>query len=259
MNEYEIRRALAAAPTHAAVTPDPDRMRAALVHADRMKTIRMAMAVGAVTLVASLGLFLAQTGESTAPLDVVDQPDVPTPDPGLPVLEIASTETTTTTAAPTTTVPPAEPDADPDHLATPSTTTTAPPALIAVTTTRPPVTTTAPPPSTTAPPTTTAAPTTSTTSTTSTTTTTVPVEFSAQARYGFCEEDPPYDEYSGTAAPGSTITVTSLYSSTAQVTADGNGDWFLRVEFPTAPVAEHFDVTVGDGTDTAVFDFVRTA
>ncbi|MDW3218724.1 MAG: hypothetical protein R8F63_08935 [Acidimicrobiales bacterium] len=252
MNEFEIRRALAGAAAPAA-TADPERLRAALVHADRMKTVRMAMAVGAVTLVASLGMFLARTGETTAPTNVVDQPDQPAPDPSTPFIDDASAETTTTTVAATTTAP--APANDPSHLATP--TTTEPPALVTATTTLPPVTTTtAPPPTTTAAPTTTS-PTTTTAPTT--TTTEAAVAFTAQARYGSCEEDPPYDEYSGTAAPGATITVTSAYNATTQTTADGNGDWFVRVEFPTAPVDEHFDVTVGDGTDSQVFDFVRTA
>ena len=85
-----------------------------------------------------------------------------------------------------------------------------------------------------------------------------PHTFSAQARYGSCEEDPPYDEYSGTAAAGATITVSSAHNTAVQTIADGNGAWFIRVEFPTAPVDEHFDVTVSDGVDTAVFDFVHT-
>ena len=243
MNEFEIRRALAgAAPSPA--TPDPDRLRAALVHADRMRTVRTAMAVGALAVIACVGVFVTQTGESTAPTDVVDQPDPPRPDPELALIDDAGTETTTTTAPPTTSRPPA-PDGDPGHLAAP--TTTAAPALITVTTT-------------TVPPTTTSPPTTTTAAATTTTTTTAPAaEFTAAARYGSCEEDPPYDEYSGTAAPGAIITVTSGYNTTAQTTADAAGDWFIRVEFPTAPIDEHFDVTVTDGTDSAVFDFVHTA
>ncbi|MEM7139883.1 MAG: hypothetical protein AAF548_02555 [Actinomycetota bacterium] len=262
MNEYEIRRALAGAGTPSP-TPDPDRLRAALVHADRLRTVRMAMALGAVTIVATLGLFALQTGETTAPVDVVDTPDAPTPEAGLPVLEGASTETTTTTAPastttwtpPTTTGVPdtAPPAAAPDQLTAP---TTAPaPAQIAATTTSTTTTSAAPPPTTT----TSAAPTT-TTSTTTTTTTTISfgADFTASARYGSCEEDPPYDEYSGTAAADATITVMSAYSPTTATTADEFGNWFIRVEFPTAPANVHFDVTVTDGTEHAVFDFVHT-
>ncbi len=52
--------------------------------------------------------------------------------------------------------------------------------------------------------------------------------------------------------------MTSAHSTTAPTTADGNGDWFVRVEFPSAPANERFDVSVDDRNDTAVFDFVRT-
>lgn len=255
MNEYEIRRALAgAAPDPAG--PDPDRLRSALVRADRMRTVRTAIATAAVAMIACAGVVVSQTGESSGPIDVVDQPDPPAPDPVPPAIDDADTATSTTTSIPPTPSEPAGPAVEPDHLAAP--TTTAPPALItATTTTVPPTTTTAPPPTTTAVPTTTAPP--ASTAPPTTTTESAPVEFTAAARYGSCEEDPPYDEYSGTAAPGATITVTSAHNATAQTTTDTNGDWYLRVEFPDAPVGETFDVTVTDGATAEVFDFVRTA
>jgi len=240
MNEFEIRQALAGA-APAAMAPDPDRLRAALARADRMKNIRAAVVVGALSLVVSLGVFMSQAGESSTPLDVVDNPEVPAPDAGLPVLDDATTETTT--VPPTTSTPLAPPEDNPDHLGSPTSTTAAPALITVTTTTLTPVTTTVPP-TTTAPPTT-------TTAATST--------FSASALYGSCEEPIPYDEYSGTAAPGATITVTSPWSTTGTVTADGNGDWWIRIEFPSAPVGEHFDVRVSDGAASADLDFVRNA
>jgi len=237
MNEFEIRRALAGV-TPPSTGPDPDRLRAALIHADRMKSVRAALMVCAASLVVSLGVFMSQAGESSTPLDVVDTPETPVPDSDFPVLDDAFTETTT---IPPTTAP--LPD-DPGHLdATPST--TAPPALIAATTT----TVAVPEPA----PTTTAKP------TSPSTTSTVPSAFTAAALYGSCEEPIPYDEYSGKAAPGASITVSSPWSTTTNTTADDNGDWWVRVEFPSAPVGAPFAVNVSDGSTSVDLDFVRTA
>lgn len=152
---------------------------------------------------------------------------MPEPSVDPPVLDDATAESSTTTEAPATTeAPPTTlgPLEDPSHLAE-TTTTTIP-----------------------------------TTSTTPTTTTTAPaVSFFASALYGRCAEDPPFNEYSGTAAPGATITITSPWSATATTTADGAGNWYRRVEFPTSPVGVTFQMTVTDGTDTAMLNFVRTA
>ena len=108
-------------------------------------------------------------------------------------------------------------------------------------------------------PTSTLAPTTSPPTTVPPATTTAAATFSASPRYGSCEEDPPYDEYSGLAAPGVTITITSPYSSPAQTVADDSGHWFLRVEFPTAPVSTPFTVTAGDGSTSLSMSFERLA
>ena len=79
----------------------------------------------------------------------------------------------------------------------------------------------------------------------STTTTTVPVvtvAFSATQAYGSCDEPIPYDIFSGNATPGTTVTISSAYGS-GSTTADGNGHWERKVEFPSAPRGETFSVT----------------
>ena len=81
-------------------------------------------------------------------------------------------------------------------------------------------------------------------------------EFTAYATFGECEEDPPYDEYYGTAAPEARITITSPYGG-ATTHADGEGNWFKRVEFPEAPKGKLFEVTVKDDLgNKKTFSFV---
>ena len=69
------------------------------------------------------------------------------------------------------------------------------------------------------------------------------VGFAASAAYGSCSEDPPYDIYSGTAEPGTRISITSLYGS-GTATADEHGHWEKKVVFAGSPLDEAFD---GDG------------
>lgn len=91
-----------------------------------------------------------------------------------------------------------------------------------------------------------------------TTTTTKAAEwvFTANQKYGSCAEALPYDDFSGKAKPGSTVTVTSSHGSgTASV--DAEGKWSLRVEFPSAEYNVPFTVTVKDYTGAAkTFSFV---
>lgn len=269
MNENELRQALAGHAASVAPVTDVARLEAGLVRVDRLRAIRTACAGAAVGAAAVFGaLSLTADAESTS-VDVVDAPVIePAPDTDPPVIgdaeadEAAGTDDVVATTVAPTTVPPttappstAPPTTDdqPAHLTSSETTTTLAPAP---TSTAAPATT-APP--TTAAPTTTAPPATTTTAAPATTTT-VPasIDFTAAARYGTCAEDPPYDEYSGTADPGTVVTITSAHSAPAQVTADGDGNWFLRVEFPSAPPNEHFTVSVGDGVTTFAFDFVHT-
>jgi hypothetical protein len=78
-----------------------------------------------------------------------------------------------------------------------------------------------------------------------TTTTKATWEFSATQKYGTCSEPVPYDEFSGKAKPGSTVTVTSSHGS-GSTTADGDGNWWIRVEFPSAPYNTTFSVKAKD-------------
>jgi hypothetical protein len=239
MNENELRQALAG---HAAsVTPavNIDRLSAGMERADRLRSIKMTGLACLATALVTFGAVSFTQGEDAAPLDVVDQPKPTLPDDSevaLPVVDDADSETDS--PVPTTSL--VTTDGTPDHLAT---TEAEPPITTAAVVTAAPSTTAAPP-TTNVPPT--------------TTTTASSVGFTANARYESCAEDPSYDEYSGTANPGATITVTSPYNSPAQVTADESGDWFIRVEFPTAPLNEAFSVTVGDGMSSSVFGMIHT-
>lgn len=86
--------------------------------------------------------------------------------------------------------------------------------------------------------------------------TTQPIVFSANQKYGSCGESLPYDVFSGKAEPGTTVSAASLYGSATTV-AGADGRWKVKVEFPVAPVGEHFTVSVSDGTTIKTFDFVR--
>lgn len=82
--------------------------------------------------------------------------------------------------------------------------------------------------------------------------------FTAVAQYGSCEEPIPYDMYSGTTAPGATVTITSPWSATTTTTAAGDGHWSVRVTFEAAPVGQPFTVTAASGGRTVGLSFVRT-
>jgi len=93
-----------------------------------------------------------------------------------------------------------------------------------------------------------------------TTTTRVPVAtvaFRASQAYGSCGEEVPYDIFSGTATPGSTITISSPYGS-GSATADGYGHWERTVEFPGAPSGETFAVTASGLGGSKTFQFTAT-
>ena len=92
-----------------------------------------------------------------------------------------------------------------------------------------------------------------------TTTTKPPSEwaFTAHATYGECALDPPYDEYYGTAAPGTKILITSEFGSGSTV-ANASGEWWVKVEFKTAPYGKVFSVRVKNETtyEKYYFEFV---
>ncbi len=237
MNENELRQALAG--HAAAVTPaiDTDRLAAGMVRVDRIRSIKMTGLACVATAIVTFGAVSMTQGEDAGPVDVVDQPDptLPTdPEVALPIVDDADSEAIVT--APTSV--PATATGTPDHLAD---------AEETITTTVAVVTTTAAP-TTTRPPT-----------TTTTATPPASLDFTAIARYESYSEDPSYDEYSGTAAAGATITVTSPHNPPATVVVPPDGHWFLRVEFPTAPLDAAFTVTVSDGSSSADFGMIHTS
>jgi hypothetical protein len=90
-----------------------------------------------------------------------------------------------------------------------------------------------------------------------TTTTTEGVwEFSATQKFGNCSEPIPYDVFSGSAKPGTAVTISSPYGG-GTVEAGAEGGWSLKVHFPEAPFNVPFVVTVADTFGaTKTFEFV---
>ena len=89
-----------------------------------------------------------------------------------------------------------------------------------------------------------------------TTTTKATWEFTASQKYGNCSEPVPYDEFTGTAKPGSSVTISSPYGG-GSTTADAEGNWWIRVEFPSAPYNKVFSVHASDEFGTKrYFEFV---
>lgn len=72
-----------------------------------------------------------------------------------------------------------------------------------------------------------------------------PVSFTAYQKWGSCAENPPFDEFFGMAKPGTRVSVTSSFGS-ASTTAAGNGEWYVKVFFETAPYGEAFEVKARD-------------
>jgi hypothetical protein len=167
---------------------------------------------GALTAVAVLaGLLATQTW--------IFAPAAPTSAPTITTTTALQVVTTGTTSPTGTTVP----HRDTSTTVETTTTTTAP----TTTSTKAPATTT-----------------TTTTTTAPTTTTTVgEVGFTASATWLECAVSPPYDEYYGTATPGTVVEVVSEYGSGA-TEAGADGNWYLKVVFPEAPYGVTFEVTV---------------
>lgn len=104
-----------------------------------------------------------------------------------------------------------------------------------------------PAPATTAPPTTTTAP------------QPAPVAFTANQTIGVRNGLNPYDDFWGTATPGTVVRLTSPFTST-EVVAGATGTWSARVTFPHAPIGITFHVKVRWGGEVrAEFPFTRTA
>lgn len=221
-----VRDALVEADRRPLPPPDVSALVRRLARHDRLVVVRRCAVAGA-GLTAAVVAGLLAVGDARGETVDVRPAEAPVEAPA----------TTTTTAAPTTTTAPPP---------TAATTTTAPPAP----TPEPPAATpvTAAPAPSAAPPAAEPAP----------HEPAPPVGWSANAAWGSCDLDPPYDEYSGTAAPGTTVSVSSPYGS-GTTTADADGHWYVKVEFPGAPLGETFAVTVSSAQGSATFDFTRTA
>ncbi len=72
-----------------------------------------------------------------------------------------------------------------------------------------------------------------------------PVDFTAVQKYGSCSESPPFDEFYGMAKPGTKVSITSAFGS-GSATAAGNGEWYVKVFFETAPYGDAFEVKARD-------------
>jgi len=247
VNEHELNRHLVGYATSVEPTRDHEGLRLGMRRVDRNRRIRTVGAAGSMVAVLAFGVMNLGGSDQSAPdLDIRGEaptPSVPVTDPELGPATDENAEADEPAAAPDPSPTPVVSGGAPDHLQTTPSTTVAPAVSTNVPTTVPPPTSTVTvPPPTTFPPTTTVA----------------AATFSATPRYGTCEEDPPYDEYSGTATPGATITITSPHSAPVQTVADGSGHWFIRVEFPAAPLGSPFTVTAGDGETSVGMSFTRT-
>jgi hypothetical protein len=83
------------------------------------------------------------------------------------------------------------------------------------------------------------------------------VGWSARQAYGSCNANPPYEDLSGTASPGTVVNASSPYGS-GSTTADVHGEWRMTVYFPSAPVGETFTISVSSSQGSSSFSFVRT-
>ena len=81
-------------------------------------------------------------------------------------------------------------------------------------------------------------------------------ELVAHQVYGSCEEPVPYDVFWGETAPGAYVLVWSEYGS-AETYANAEGEFEVRVEFPSAPYNKAFQVKVKSIDQKRYFEFVR--
>lgn len=83
------------------------------------------------------------------------------------------------------------------------------------------------------------------------------VEFTANAVFESCDEAVPYNEYFGTAMPGTVVLISSPYGSAEKVAGE-NGGWEALVEFPNAPRNSSFVVQVKSIATGQVKEFTLT-
>lgn len=183
---------------------------------------------GGLTCTAAAGAWALPVADSARPSSVeassyeTSAPEIVLPDVGA-AREVATPDAAPTTAPATTT---STVTSEPDHLVVAEAALVPEPVAVVTTTTAPPTTTTAEP--------------------------VVTVAFSATQAYGSCEEPIPYDIFSGTATPGTTVSISSAYGS-GSTAADAKGHWEKKVEFAGAPRGETFAVTAsGLGGSTSM-------
>ena len=156
------------------------------------------------------------------------------------VLTVAAVSNDLQPAPTTTRPPPTTASALPAPSVPPTTVPAKSPAV------KPPSTTTTKPP-----------PSSTTTTIASPTTTVSPFAFTMTQKWKTSSASPPFEEFSGTAQPGATITITSSYGGGTTVVG-ATGAWALRVEFPTAPVGTAFTGRVKTAQGQKTFTFMRT-
>jgi hypothetical protein len=210
---------------------------------------------GAPTFVADESLLAEARRASAAVLDIAppSTATVPAPAPTVAEVEVASSgaPVPSTTAVPPPTTSLIVVVVSNDLQIAPTTTEAPPPPVTA-----PPSTEPAPPTPEVPAPTTTATPPKPTI--VRTTTTASPYAFTVKQRWKTSSASPPFEEFSGTAQPGATITISSSYGGGTAV-AGPTGAWAARVEFPTAPVGTKFTGKVKTAQGQKSFTFTRTS
>lgn len=84
------------------------------------------------------------------------------------------------------------------------------------------------------------------------------IAFTANQAFATSSDDPPHGLYYGTGTPGTIVEIISAYGS-GSVTVGTGGQWEVSVPFPTAPLAQPFEVKAKDHTGAkVVFTFERT-
>jgi len=82
----------------------------------------------------------------------------------------------------------------------------------------------------------------------------LPIEFRANVALEEMNGESPVNEYWGTANPGATIVISSPYGG-AHVTANGEGEWDARIEYPEAPIGQSFTVTLTSSLNEPIKQF----
>lgn len=81
------------------------------------------------------------------------------------------------------------------------------------------------------------------------------VEFTANQKFGSCEEEVPYDIFWGTATPNTVVHIVSEFGG-AEVEVGKHGHWEKKVFFENAPRGHEFAVVIEAENGRKVFEFV---